>query len=57
MRSGRTCAYCGQGSNLTNEHVFPECFRKTFKAITTTKTPTGEKAILDDLEIHDVRWL
>ena len=54
MNTGRTCAYCGQGSELTNEHVFPECFRKTFEPISTAKTPTGEKAILSGLEIHDV---
>ena len=48
------CAYCGQGSDLTNEHVFPECFRKTFESITPTKTHTGEKAILSALEIRDV---
>ena len=54
MKTQRTCAYCGDGSNLTNEHVFPKCFRKNLKAITTAKTPTGEKAILADLEIHDV---
>ena len=50
----RVCAYCGQSPNLTNEHVFPECFSKTFQPITTTVTPTGEKAIQSDLEIRDV---
>jgi hypothetical protein len=51
----RVCAYCNEESVLTNEHVFPECFRKTFEAIITpTKTPTGEKAILSALEIRDV---
>lgn len=50
----RTCAYCGEGSDLTNEHVFPECFRKTFGAISTAKTSTGEKAITSALEIGDV---
>ncbi|PYU42077.1 MAG: hypothetical protein DMG54_17460 [Acidobacteria bacterium] len=54
MRKGRVCAYCGEGSQLTNEHVFPNCFQKTFEPITPTKTPTGEKAILSALEIHDV---
>jgi hypothetical protein len=54
MKTGRVCAYCGQGSDLTSEHVFPQCFQKSFDAITTTKTPTGEKAISSDLEIHDV---
>jgi len=48
------CAYCGQGADLTSEHVFPECFRKTFESITPTKTPTGEKAILSALVIRDV---
>jgi len=50
----RTCVYCGVASDLTNEHVIPECFQKTFEPITTAKTPTGEKAILSALEIHDV---
>src|SRR5580658_3063707 len=54
MTTARTCAYCGRDSDLTNEHVFPECFNKTFDAITTAKTPAGEKAVLSDLEIHDV---
>jgi hypothetical protein len=48
------CVFCGQRSRLTSEHVFPECFRKTFESITPTKTPTGEKAILSALEIRDV---
>lgn len=50
----RKCSYCQQTSVLTNEHVFPECFSKTFNAITTTVTPTGEKAIASDLQIGDV---
>jgi hypothetical protein len=54
VKAARKCAYCGAGSNLTNEHVFPECFRKTFEAITAAKTPTGDKAIPSALEIHDV---
>lgn len=54
MGNGRACAYCGQVAELTNEHVFPDCFQKTFEPITPTKTPTGEKAILSALEIHDV---
>jgi hypothetical protein len=54
MGTERTCAFCGKASDLTNEHVFPECFRKTVDAITTAKTTGGEKAILSALEIHDV---
>lgn len=54
MVKKRNCAYCGSGDNLTNEHVFPDCFQKTFEPITPTRTPTGEKAILTALEIHDV---
>jgi hypothetical protein len=54
MTTERTCAYCGRDSDLTNEHVFPECFNKTFDSITTAKTPAGEKAVLSDLKIHDV---
>jgi hypothetical protein len=34
--------------------MFPECFSKTFDSITTAKTPAGEKAVMSDLEIHDV---
>lgn len=54
MGRGRTCAYCGAGTELTKEHVFPDCFQKTFEPITPTKTPTGERAILSALEIRDV---
>jgi hypothetical protein len=54
VKTARTCVYCGHGSNLTNEHVFPECFRETFEPISTAKTPTGEKAILSALEIRHV---
>src|SRR5579863_8666678 len=54
MGRGRTCAYCGAGTELTKEHVFPDCFQKTFEPITPTKTPAGEKAILSALEIQDV---
>ena len=50
----RHCAYCGRINDLTNEHVFPDCFQKTFKPITPTKTLAGEKAILSALKIHDV---
>jgi hypothetical protein len=52
--TGRACVYCGRGSHLTNEHVFPDCFVKTHESITTAKTPKGEKAIRSALEIHDV---
>lgn len=54
MAKGRTCAFCGVGKELTNEHVFPDCLQKTFEPITPTTTPAGEKAILSALEIHDV---
>lgn len=54
MNTKRICAYCSHESDLTNEHVFPECFRRTFDAISIAKTPSGEKAILSALEIHDV---
>ena len=54
ISAGRTCAYCGQASDLTNEHVIPECFQKTFEPITTAKTPTGEKAVTSALLIGDV---
>jgi hypothetical protein len=54
MNTEKKCAYCGRSSDLTNEHVFPECFRKTFGAISIAKTPSGEKAILSALEIGDV---
>jgi hypothetical protein len=54
MGEGRACAYCGGRQELTNEHVFPDCFQRTFEPITPAKTPTGEKVILSALEIHDV---
>jgi hypothetical protein len=50
----RKCAYCGENSALTNEHVFPECFRKTFDAISFAKTQSGDKAVFSALEIGDV---
>jgi hypothetical protein len=53
-KKARSCAYCGRISALTNEHVFPECFRKTFEAISIAKTPSGDRAIYSALEIHDV---
>jgi hypothetical protein len=54
MSKSRVCAYCGEEGVLTKEHVFPDCFQKTFEPITPTKTPAGEKAILSALEIQDV---
>jgi hypothetical protein len=54
MGKSRVCSYCGEGGVLTKEHVFPDCFQRTFKPITPTKTPDGEKAILSPLEIQDV---
>ncbi len=54
MRSRRTCVYCGDAEGLTNEHVYPECFQRTFKAFSIVKTPGGEKAIPGAQEVHDV---
>lgn len=54
MSKSRVCAYCGEGGVLTKEHIFPDCFQRTFEPITPTKTPAGEKAILSALEIQDV---
>ena len=54
MGKSRVCACCGLGDKLTHEHVFPDCFQKTFEPITPTKPPDGKKAILSPLEIQDV---
>jgi hypothetical protein len=54
MSKGRSCAFCGKETTLTKEHVFPDCFQKTFEPITPTTTPAGEKAILSALEVRDV---
>jgi hypothetical protein len=54
MKKGRACAYCGETGTLTKEHVFPDCFQKTFVPITPARTPVGEKAVLGALKIGDV---
>ena len=54
MSKRRSCAFCGKETTLTKEHVFPDCFQKTFEPITPTTTPAGEKAILGALEVRDV---
>jgi hypothetical protein len=54
MSQQRVCAYCGQAAVLTNEHVFPDCFQRTFDAISIAKTPSGEKAITGAQEVRDV---
>src|SRR5215813_1279618 len=48
------CAYCGEVRVLTNEHIFPDCFQKTFDGINIAKTPSGDKAIAGGHEIGDV---
>jgi hypothetical protein len=54
MDTGRTCVYCGRREALTGEHVVPDCFQKSFEAISIAKTSTGDKAILSAQQIHDV---
>lgn len=55
-KAGRVCAYCGSGSDLTNEHLFPECIyeRTQGSMISIALTPEGDKAIGGALEIGDV---
>jgi hypothetical protein len=53
--TGRSCVYCGQRRNLTNEHVVPDFYHKTFgETISIVKTPSGDKAIPSPQEIGDV---
>ena len=55
MNSGRTCAYCDVGTDLTNEHVLPNNFHKSVgDSIDIVKTPGGDKAISNPQEIRDV---
>ena len=53
--TGRACVYCGQRGNLTNEHVVPDFYHKTFgETISIVKTPSGDKAIPSPQEVGDV---
>lgn len=55
MNTGRSCVYCGQSRNLSNEHVVPECYHKALgETISIVKTPTEDKAIPNPQEIGDV---
>ena len=55
MSTGRRCAYCGGSTDLTNEHVVPDFYHKTFgETISIVKTPSGDKAIPSPQEIGDV---
>jgi hypothetical protein len=51
----RSCAFCDGTTDLTNEHVIPECYVKTLgPTISIVKTPTEDKAIPNAQEIGDV---
>jgi hypothetical protein len=51
----RSCAYCDGTTELTNEHVIPDCYIKTLgPTIAIVKTPTEDKAIPNAQEIGDV---
>jgi hypothetical protein len=55
--SARTCAYCQVGTDLTNEHIFPECIydRVPGGQITSiARTPKGDKAVDSRPTICDV---
>lgn len=54
MSEVRVCVFCGSRTHLTDEHVVPDCFQKTFEGIAIAKTPKGDKAIMSAQEIHDV---
>jgi hypothetical protein len=51
----RSCVYCGRGTDLTNEHVIPECYHEASgETISIVQTPTEDKAIPNPQEIGDV---
>ena len=53
----RVCAYCEVGTDLTKEHIFPECLHKRTASGETTSiasTPQGDKAVSDPTRIRDV---
>lgn len=55
LEKKRSCAYCDGTTDLTNEHVIPECYVKTLgPTISIVKTPTEDKAIPNPQEIGDV---
>lgn len=55
MEKKRSCAYCDSTTDLTNEHVIPECYIKTLgPTISIVKTSTEDKAIPNAQEIGDV---
>lgn len=55
MAETRSCAYCDGTTDLTNEHVIPECYVKTLgPTISIVKTPAEDKAIPNAQEIGDV---
>ena len=55
MEKKRSCAYCDGTTDLTNEHVIPECYVKTLgPTISIVRTSTEDKAIPNAQEIGDV---
>jgi hypothetical protein len=51
------CAFCEVGTDLTKEHIFPECLHKRVPSGETTsiaKTPQGDKAVSDPPRVRDV---
>jgi hypothetical protein len=55
--SARVCAFCGAGTDLTKEHIFPDCLYKKVPSGESTsiaKTPQGDKAVSDPPTVRDV---
>jgi hypothetical protein len=56
-KTGRICAYCEVGTDLTNEHIFPECLYERVPSGSVTsiaRTPKGDKAVDSRPTICDV---
>jgi hypothetical protein len=54
---GQVCAYCGIGTDLTKEHIFPDCVHKKSPGggtISIAHTPQGDKAVDAPIQIKDV---
>jgi hypothetical protein len=57
IKVANVCCYCEVGTDLTNEHLFPECIlQKTpsGQSISIARTPDGDKAISSAIQTKDV---
>jgi hypothetical protein len=58
--SVHVCAYCGIATDLTKEHIFPDCIHKKSPGggtISIAHTPQGDKAVDAPVQIKDVCFL